>query len=141
MVWTITYDWLILLREFCLVGMFFNLISFGLILTGLILVKKWIHFSFEGFRRWHWCTEGLFLIYLISFLALTITDLALLIWLYSSDLDDWRKKIERWNLGKSDDFYVYFFYIMFYTAINFGMTLFTLYMLEKMSRATWSNKF
>ena len=44
-------------------------------------------------------------------------------------------------MGKSDDFYVYFVYIMFYTAINFGMTLFTLFMLEKMSRATWSKKF
>ena len=40
-----------------------------------------------------------------------------------------------------DDFSVYVFAIMINNALTMGMTLFAVFMLESMSRATWSVKF
>ena len=39
-----------------------------------------------------------------------------------------------------DSFYSFFEYYIAYTVINFVMTLFALYIFEKMSKAVWSKK-
>ena len=39
---------------------------------------------------------------------------------------------------QNDGFSKYFTAIMVFNALNFAMTIFAIFMLEKMSRATWS---
>ena len=76
------------MRVFSVVGAIFNFVSLGLITAGLMLIKRWIKHSFDGIRRWRWSVDGLFLIYLLFLLVISVIDLALLYKFYSNDLSD-----------------------------------------------------
>lgn len=65
----------------------------------------------------------------------------MLVWICISDLDSFIEKQDDWTKNKSDDFVVFFVAITVNNVLNFVMTLFSVFMLEKMSRATWSVKF
>ena len=60
-----------------------------------------------------------------------------------SDIDEeaFRKQITKWSNNINDDFYRFFVVIMVNNVLNFVMTMFAVYMLVKMSKATWSIKF
>ena len=61
-------------------------------------------------------------------------------WICSADKQEFQKKIIDWENKNSDDFSIYFLAIMLNNLLNFLMTLFEIFMLEKMSRAQWTNK-
>ena len=46
--------------------------------------------------------------------------------------------MKQWHLGKSDDFSVMFVAILINNLLSFVMNIFAIYMLEKMSKATWT---
>ena len=48
-------------------------------------------------------------------------------------------KVSNWQF-MYDGFYWYFCSIMVFNALNFAMNIFAVHMLERMSRATWSEK-
>ena len=61
-------------------------------------------------------------------------------WLLVKDFADLRDQLQKWQLKENDHYFKYFKAIMVFNALNFAMTIFALYMLEKMSHATWSEK-
>ena len=52
-----------------------NLISLIVILSGLIIVKKWIKDAFLGERKWRLSVDGRFHFYFVLFLILTLVQL------------------------------------------------------------------
>ena len=48
------------------------------------------------------------------------------------------EKIKQWRLLHAYDFYQYFVAIMINNVLNLAMSIFAIFMLEKMSRAVWS---
>ena len=71
-------------------------------------------------------------------LVLTLSQLAVTIWIYQIDEEGFNSKIKDWKFFAYDDFYSIFEAIMIYNVLNFFMSMFAIYMLEKMSRAKWS---
>ena len=119
--------------------MLYNVLSFGMIVAGLILIYRWIKDSFEGFRRWRCSLDGQFLFYLLLLVALGIVEIAVLVTLYAHDMERFIENLSlRFSKRTDDSFYIFFICIMVYTAINFAMTLFALFILEKMSHSVWS---
>ena len=114
------------------------MISLGVILAGLVHVRRWISETFEGERRWRCKTEGKFLIYFISLLFIAIEQAAVAVWISSTDEEAFRNRNYHWSGKYSDDFYLMFVAIMVNTVLNFLMSVYAFYMLEKISRAEWS---
>ena len=117
-----------------------NVVSVGIILVGLLKIKKWIAKKFDGFRRWRCTKDGKFLIYLLLLILVTILELTPLVLICRVDVHGYEKSIDEWYNNAGGDFYYYFIVILFINAFNFGMTIFALYMQEKISRASWSDK-
>ena len=60
------------------------------------------------------------------------------VWAHRNDLQAFEEKLEDWGYLRSDDYYKFYIAIMINEVLNLAMTLFAIYMLEKMSQAEWS---
>ena len=135
--------WRIPLLTTISVTAFLNVYSFALLLAALRIVKVWIDDELEGWRKWRWKLDGLFIIYLSFFMMLFIDEMLLLDLVL--EVDPFRERgdehcYEYRAIASYLDFRKFFMWTLCYTLINFLATLFVLYMLERMSRAIWSNK-
>lgn len=70
--WVESMEWLPPLYILSIAAAILNLISFFVILTALILVKRWISENFGTLRSWKWTVDGLFAIYLLFFSMLFV---------------------------------------------------------------------
>ena len=135
------FDWLTILRKLCLAGTVLNILSLFWIVTGLIIIKRWIKETSEGLRKWRWLSDGLFLIYLVKLAIISVLDLTIVCFLYFNEIEDFVDKIQQWEYNESVSYFIYFVLVAVYTSINFFMTIFAIYTLEKMSHALWSHKY
>ena len=58
--------------------------------------------------------------------------------IYSTDFEAFSKRITDWGFNENASYVKLFVAIMVINALNFGLTLFEYFMLEKMSQARWS---
>ena len=72
--WVQSMEWLPPLFFLSIAAAVLNLISFFVILTALILVKRWISDNFGTLRTWKWSVDGLFAIYLLFFSMLFVVQ-------------------------------------------------------------------
>ena len=139
--WSGNYDWVSVSKQLLQVASFYNLATFGIILTAHIKVKAWINSVFLGDRRWRCSVEGLFLIYLVLLLMLSLSELLIMIWLFNTDYKEFYLQLAKnWKVQLDNNYFQFFTAIMIYASLNFGMTVFVLHMLERMSHANWSEK-
>ena len=105
------------------------------IFAGLLFIKKWINEALIGQRRWRCTVDGNFLVYFILLLLQSLLQVAVTIWISSTNQQEFIDRQENWRFSNSDDFYLIFVAIMINNLLNFVMTMFAIFMLEKMSRA------
>ena len=139
--WSRRYDWLADTRQLCILTVCMDLVTIGVTISRLIFVKQWIGFAFQGDRKWRCSVDGYFLIYLLFLLGLAATHIDTVIFVCSADEDEFTKKQKDWYWFTDDGFYHGFEAVMIHSVFNFAMTLFAIYMLEKMSLATWSARY
>ena len=82
--------------------------------------------------------DGNFFIYFLLLLLLALIQASLSIWISNVDKEEFSKRIKSWLYSASDEFFVIFLVFMINKVLNFVMTMFAFYMLEKMSKADWS---
>ena len=77
--WSIKYDWLSDSQQLMLVAACLSFLSLCVVAAGLIIVKHWINQTFLGDRSWRFSNDGLFFIYFILLLLITLEQIDLLI--------------------------------------------------------------
>ena len=80
--------------------------------------------------------DGYFLIYLLLLLTSCIVKIILSVW--TSGSKELIPSVYNWEKNGADSFYISFRANMVFTTLNIAMTLFALFMLEKISKARWS---
>ena len=139
-VFDVDFDWWNASKRLMLLATFFNLVSLAVILSGLVVIKKWIDVEFDGQRRWRCKLDGLFLLYFLLLLLVSLLEVCLMAWLFLIDFEDFDIRLRGWVYRANDDYFEYFKAYTAFNALNFTMTAFALFMLEKMSRARWTVK-
>lgn len=117
-----------------------NFASFIVVFMALLSIRSWIKTELAGLRRWRWCHDGLFVIYLVMFALLTIVEGLLAIIVYKLDPAVLFSKYSDAVIFYSVSFLNMFIYIAIYTVVNVMATIFAIFMFERMSHAVWSKK-
>ena len=91
--WLAEYDWLADCRQLSIIASCCNLVSCITITAGLVKIKQWINIEYGGIRVWKWSVDGLFLLYLLFLLLLTVADFAILYWVMNADSDEVYAKV------------------------------------------------
>lgn len=71
-VWSIRQNWAKDCKQLLIMSASINFVSLGAILTGILKIKRWIKIEVQGGRKWRCSKDGLFVVYLLSLLLLTL---------------------------------------------------------------------